>query len=274
MNLVTVVCQRDYANFNLQIESVGKFLKPCTHHIIINDDLTAESFINWQKKIEEAYYSAGHQIRFYNQENFIPLSGSGWQKQQVYKFLISKYINDDYLILDSKNFFIRPCSVEDWKNSIGSGFHETVLSEKWEEVSRYYAENFFNTDPLRRSLSVQTPFMFHKKYLDKLKNIDEAMRFFNSKDLNTLHSEFLFYSYLIEQPLPATGAKHKTFWKKSDINRDLFEILIEQYNLGFSVLGLHRNFLVSLNELEITKIDAFLEFLDLNFRFSRSKLYP
>jgi hypothetical protein len=271
MNLVTVVCEKDYIFFKLQVESILKFFEPCTHWVIINEDTPTEE--TWEKRVRDLYSTTVHQVKVLFLYDFMHLTGSGWQKQQALKFLISKYINNDYLILDSKNFFIRNSNTDNWKDAIGSGFHETITGSIWEEASNYYALNYFKTVPLHRCLSVQTPFMFHKSYLDKLDDVESAMRFFNSKDLKTLHSEFLFYSYLLDKPLPSTGEQHKTFWKNITPNNDLFETLIEEYNKGFLVFGLHRDFIRSLDKTKIMKIDQFFEFLGLQFRFTNVKLY-
>lgn len=262
MDLVTVTCKKDLQFFELQVKSTVKFLQPCTHWVIINEDDPAEAL----EKISKVYQNSQHQLKILTQKDFMPLQGSGWQKQQAYKLLVSKYINDDYLLLDSKNFFIRNCSTDHWKNTVGCGFLERVVDGPWEEASNYYARQL-NKDVLHRCLSVQTPFKIQKSILDKLDNIDSAIKRFNLKPLDTLHSEFLFYSYLLDRPLPQTGCLHKTLWKISHINGDLLDALKYEFERGWLCLGIHRDFLSSLHEMDLNKINEFLDYLDLNFKF-------
>ena len=104
MDLVTVTCDLDFNQMLLQAESISKFLKPCTHWVVINDQHIDKE--KWESALTPYYHN--HTLKLFTPNwNSIP-SDFGWAKQQAYKFVVSKYVNDDYLLLDSKNFFIKP----------------------------------------------------------------------------------------------------------------------------------------------------------------------
>ena len=53
MDLVTVVCNRDYQQMLLQAESIQKFLAPCKHWVIVNDEEPDVLF--WQENLSKYY---------------------------------------------------------------------------------------------------------------------------------------------------------------------------------------------------------------------------
>ena len=172
MDLVTVTCWRDHREMILQAESIQKFLKPCTHWVIINDlphilDDTKEF---WYKSLPEFY-------SYHNLKILVPEWDTDeyctWERQQMLKYWVYQFIKDDYLILDSKNFFIKDCSLEDWKNHLGCGLLQDYETEgKWMETSQFYAKPF-NSEIITNGYSVQTPFVFKKQVLEKIKNVDK-----------------------------------------------------------------------------------------------------
>ena len=114
MNLVTVTCLIDQPAMLVQAESIRKFLSPCTHYVIVNE--INPDLAKWRDLLQE-YYTNHILILL----RFTDYEGSGWHTQQTYKLLVGEHIDDDYLVLDSKNFFIKHCQLTEWEGRYGDG---------------------------------------------------------------------------------------------------------------------------------------------------------
>ena len=255
----------------LQAESIQQFVEPCTHWVIINDPVVVLS--EWETAL--SLYYTNHTLRLIaiDQSSYstwigeaFKVSNNGWQKQQLCKFLIYKSINDDYLILDSKNFFVKPCNINEWESITGCGFLEiyTAKGDTWLPTIEAYSK-YLNCPVNYTHLAMQTPFVFRKEILDKIDNFDIFLNWFN--DQESLPSEFILYSILTEKyqklnrPM-LSCAKHLTIWKKHN-----FEYFM-QVSLSYSkdhikVAGLHRGFLSELTEIEQFKIQTWISNLGL-----------
>lgn len=265
MDLVTVTCWRDHKEMILQAESIQKFLKPCTHWVIINDlphilDDTKEF---WYKSLPEFY--SDHNLKIlvpeWNTDEYCT-----WERQQMLKYWIYQFIKDDYLILDSKNFFIKDCSLEDWKNQLGCGLLQDYETEgKWMETSQFYAKPF-NSEIITNGYSVQTPFVFKKQVLEKIKNVDKFSKKWINKHLVTgvVPSEFLYYSYLDKENLKnyKPHAQHYTVWP--NVPETWEEILEISKSNTCKIFGMHRTTLENYSEVEKNQFKKFLT--DLGFQ--------
>jgi len=107
MHLVTVTCNKDLNDMLLQAESIRKFLEPCTHWVIVNDYSIDKK--QWIESLQPYYTKHKLKILF---PNYWATTLDGYAKQNLYKLLISNLLDDDYIILDSKNFFIKKCNTE------------------------------------------------------------------------------------------------------------------------------------------------------------------
>lgn len=277
LNIVTIVCDRDYEVFELQLESIIKFVYEFTHWIILNEEDNL-NFEKWKNLIEK-YYKDKNLYRIFILENFIEVKkcSDGWKRQQGLKLLISRYIENDYLILNSKNFFIRNSSHIEWKNSIGCG--SVSLASKLTDndypskQSLHNYSKYFNKKPLDIFLTTNTPFYIQKKYIDEHKITQEAIDILlNEKK----PSEFLFYSYLINDELlhdRIKNIKHKTFWHQ-DLAKDcnLLHDLLTAYAVNNNVIfGFHRQFLALIqDDSEIEEINFFLKHIGFNFRLNKN----
>jgi len=237
MYLATVTCLRDFDQMLLQAESIGKFVEPCTHVVVINDENPDLNF--WYKWLMPYYKN--HELLLYpavKVKSTHPKTlkeTSGWNSQQLHKFLIGLncyHINDDdYLILDSKNFFIKPTKLSEYENIIGSGLLDFVNKTPFKICNEYYAE-LFNVEPLEKILVTSTPFVI-KTTLIRQYTRESLEKIFlegeNSKGEPVHPSEFIFYSYLVKEYL-----------------QDMQEIVIglqfyknEIDNLAYHIHGLH-----------------------------------
>lgn len=207
MFLATITCIRDFHEMLLQAQSIEKYLEPCTHVVIINEninDSTIEVDINFWYKWLIPYYK-NHTLLIYPAQGIKHNSMynayySGWHTQQLHKLLIAYgdyYESDsDYLLLDSKNFFVKPAKLEDFKDVLGSGLvarHQNPFPE----ANQQYA-SLFNTQPLTDFLETSTPFVIKSELIRKF-TPDTLARIFLEPKHNV--SEFLFYSYLVREEI-------------------------------------------------------------------------
>ena len=252
MYLATVTCHRDFQQMLLQAESIGKFLEPCTHVILINEDEPNIEF--WYKWLTPYYRN--HNLVIIPKfpiKRFHSVTGDkmyGWATQQLQKFLIGIIYNrdEDYILLDSKNFFVKPTKLSDFQDILGSGKLIDIKEGVFEHTNNYYA-NYFNVNPLSKSLSWTTPFVIQPKYLSRFTESqleDVLLHGTNLTGPKLGHSimpcEFLFYSYLIDD-LPSTNNSihtHRIIWEH-DINS--LEYMLYQNNSDVKVYGFCRKLL-------------------------------
>jgi hypothetical protein len=262
MDLVTVTCDLDFNQMLLQAESISKFLKPCTHWVVINDQHIDKE--KWESALTPYYHN--HTLKLVTPNwNSIP-SDFGWAKQQAYKFVISKYVNDDYLLLDSKNFFIKPTDINEWTTIQGCGISEHLLAKgnKWIPTVQTYASKL-NVNPSTTITCMQTPYVFKIEEIKKLGDIDLFAEWFLTQPITP--SEFIFYSHLINyknnnQPV----YKHITLWPRSDeITKSKLNYIT--VNQDIKVFGLHRSYLKKLNFEQINIINSWLAELGLANKF-------
>lgn len=260
MQLVTVTCELDLKPTLLQAESIQKYFQPCTHYIVINDkDPDMEM---WDKLLSPYYTNHKLVLLKCNWEKY-PVSWQpgridpydGWHSQQVIKYELYKTIQDDYLILDAKNFFVKPTTFKLWNNIIGCGqlldVAKNIKFSKdsvWRKTYEMYSQEY-NVNPTH-VLQMDTPFVFRKKHLDKIKDYDKFLTNFNNTTI--MPSEFMLYTFLAYEDLHnMTSFKaHSTVWPWAK-------------NLRFPenehVFGYHRRFLEKLPRHDIEKINNFLK---------------
>ena len=243
MDLVTVTCERDLEQMLLQAESIQKYLDPCTHWVIINDQTNSKWL--WSRRLKK-YYTK-HRLNILT-PNYIKMIGDDWDKQQAYKLLISKYVTDDYVVLDSKNFFIKPTNINEWRNILGSGVKQKIVNcETWGSTSKLYSEKL-NKESIPFCLSLQTPFVIKLDYIKKLGNIEDFIQWFDQTSQKIMHSEFLLYSYLVDEYIwkHKKNNNHITLWPSDpELSRDYLSNIDRS---DVKVFGFHRLYLEKIRD--------------------------
>lgn len=249
----------------LQAESIQKFLDPCTHWVIINDipKILNNTKNFWYDTLPQFY--ANHNLKILIPEWDRP-EYCTWKRQQMLKFWIFKFIKDDYLILDSKNFFIKECSVDEWKDQTGCGILQDYKAEgKWMETSEFYARQFGN-EVITQGHSIHTPFVFKKQVLEKIEDIDVFCKEWIDSQLenNIMPSEFLYYTYLDKENLKnfKNLYHHYTVWPGAQNTWEQILETIQQDN--YKVFGMHFKVLDAYTEEQRNNYKKLL--LDLGFQ--------
>lgn len=268
MYLATVTCYRDFPQLLLQAESIQKFVEPCKHVIIVNqDNPDIDFYYRWLKP----YYTKHELVVMPKLDYYYPVKGLQndskllgsaleWRIQQLQKLLLAYEFDDDYILLDSKNFFVKSTILMPWKFVYGSG-------------SIHCTPNTFGADVYRKLLNVTdntllapaTPFKIDRELLtSRCKKSELGYFLFAPEFEGSITSEFIFYSVLINDKLtefdnwPILGLSN-VLWE-NDID-DLPDKLNRIVDSGVYISGFHRNLLGKIDAKQLSMINSWLKFV-------------
>lgn len=264
-HLVTVTCNRDKEQMLLQAESIQLFLEPCTHWVIVNEpDLVIDRH-EWHSLL--APYYTKHRLNI-----IVPPMKyqhlSGYQTQMLYKLWIYTLIKADYLILDSKNFFVNPCYLKDWARQEGSGHWWDLTPNK--EVATFNLEGVVEKYYEKLDLPVDyvqfapvTPFVCRKEILESYMK-DGKLENILLDDLTP--SEFIYYSILFKNKNPNEqceyDSKYLCKFFAAEIEWD------STFEFGDSkIASVHRSFFNQYPDAK-TELNSVLAGLGFKFRFT------
>jgi len=289
-NLVTVTCNRDFHNMILQAESIQKFVEPCTHWIVINefDNLDIDK---WDNTLKPYYTSHQYKILTPNDFEIKSLTHGEWHSQQFFKIAIANIINEDYLILDTKCFFIKPVSLDEWDSTMGSGvlhkFGESIDGPPWEDISQHYAKKL-NTTPITHFL-FNVPFKINIDILKNynMKNLiddlyptkDEEQSYFELTGKKLFPSEFILYSYLARDSFHLHNTKPRSssyivpaHLKNKNDNEILVEIIRKtasaEPDKNITSFAFHPLIFNSLSNQHIQYINHWLSKMNFSYQFT------
>ena len=220
MEILTVTCERDLPDMLLQVASINKFVQaPCVHRVVIEDG--SRSYDEWND-ILSPYYTTHELILHWCERpdldfshEFTPyrhrpgaksgVGGLGWRHQQILKMKYTAEFAKDtsVLVLDSKNFFVRPTNLDDWPVKHGNGeflsFKE--IEGAWElETIKNWAYYLRDTHGLKIpenfAMILETPFTWQTEIVQKIwKNYDVTGMFLNPSVIP--NSEFHMYFFFV-----------------------------------------------------------------------------
>lgn len=266
--IVTVTCKNDFTSMLRQAESIQKFVEPCEHLVIIEDENFDKRF--WIKHLSKYYTNHKLVLKSYN--HFLRIPQSGWVRQQALKLLAALDCPDEYLILDTKDFFIRPCKLADWNGFLGSNDIEDIdyyfdipsPTKKWRLKTAIAYSEYFNTELLTRIFNPITPFVIDARYIDKNyihNHIDWFLGCFKDDAC-----EFIFYTY-IARDLIQEFKQHKfKSVKLCDAPSMLsnFDAYVKQglekasNDENVIVVAIHRDIILNLNEEQKSYINGWI----------------
>lgn len=234
--LVIVACVKDKWKFEMLIRSMFAFLKPCPVIIIYNEqDKKYKEWLEWFTPLKEKL------LKNFNVQTFkardlvdIPLIEyariNGWTSQQVFKILAHQKVKTpEYVILDSKNFFMKHCSLDDILRSTPHGYWTL---QDVTEFTKYVCDYFDMSYPghhLKLRANV-TPYIIQtrvaKRLVKKWKDNTDFFRWFVEAAMMPQNgpAEFILYELyelktrqriVDEMPNPHILSSYATLW---DIN--------------------------------------------------------
>jgi hypothetical protein len=283
-SIVTITRLTDIEQVKLQLNSIELFIvDPITHYIIIQDlsDLTF-----WNSHLNNIYTK--HTLKIL--PTMLPASEyhsterCGYRNQQLLKLLAHALIDDEkYLVLDSKNFFIRHQSLKDWPTNDGRPIIQDVIADGDRQEWIDAVAEYIGVPKISKTYEILTPFVMHKKIAKKCCEYDIVMMFNEmSKPLGYWDSEFLFYSLiaksffnkitdndLIGQP---DLTKADTYYLTTD---DLTQKKLDMIHSvpGNLCSAVHRNVIPDMSETQKNVLINWLISKGFNPEFSKSFLY-
>jgi hypothetical protein len=121
MKIFILACLRDFELFELQCKSIKKYLNIDEINIVINepDDCLEKFYSLYEQKIKPIF-QVTHTINLiektkYLPENKVSKGYKGWITQQILK--MSCLDDNHYIVLDTKNIFIRPTNISEFVNA-------------------------------------------------------------------------------------------------------------------------------------------------------------
>lgn len=293
MYLATVTCNRDFQQMLLQAESIEKFVEPCTHIIIINEDKPDLDF--WYRWLKPYYKNHKLEIipriTYHYPTSFLgtgisqspsgDASSNGWRTQQLQKLLLAYEFEDDYLLLDSKNFFTKKTNINEWNNIIGSGvFLKIGDGNSFDNSCKIYSDLL--EKPVDQWLRPQTPFKVARDSLIKKCSRSElAYLLFYPEFNGSPATEGIFYSHFVKDEIDEflktynpDDKKYLTIWihNRPEIARLLFDISLSD---KIKIAAVHRELLAKLDEKELEIINFWLASDNPKFGLGlKNKIYP
>jgi len=287
MYLATVTCNRDFQQMLLQAESIQRFLHPCKHVIIINEEYADIDF--WNKWLQPYYKN--HELliipKIYHEYPIIQLGPrdrygdlnknyQNWTSHQLQKMLLAYHFDDDYLLLDSKNFFIKETSISEWDNVIGNNnFQEFEEVINCNTTYKKYAELFGRE--IEYFISPYTPFKIKREPLTSKCSLSElAYKLFYPIFHSLPIYEGIFYSFFVEDEINKQHAinqveglqRDSIIWEHSnDLILKLNKIILHP---DIKVMGIHRDVLSAITEHELKIINVIIN----RMLALTNKIYP
>ena len=294
MDLVTVTCNRDFQHMLLQAESIQKFLEPCTHWIVINEyeDLDVD---RWHDALSKFYINHKYNILTPNDFGISMLPLPGWHTQQYFKLAISTFTNEDYIIMDTKGFFIKPTTLNYWKNTMGSGvlhkFRESIETpsweDNWEDISTYYATKFNTTaltyflfsPPFKIDIDIIKTYDMKNLLSDLYPTKEEAKSYFELTGKHRYPSEFILYSYLardyFDRHVPVKNSflnispKHLSGKNETQILQEILQKMVSaDANNNITSFSIHPLIFDRVTDNHINYINKWLTKKGFNFQFN------
>lgn len=251
-HIVTVTCDRDFDMMLMQAQSIDKFLLDrSTHWVVIQT--SSKPIQEWVDALSP-YYTGPCQLRFFDtrsykktlSENLLTPGHKNWIDQQMLKLLIVDRIDSDsYLVLDTKNFFIKPTRLSESPQHEGNAFIDERQKQyrywpDWiellENITGKKPTHFWEpTTPFRMKTSIVKEILNNHPKLELLfdyvhngltipAGISEFIlyRFYSNFDFNTSVKSFSF-----------------TFWGNYTI--EMFRSCLTDNNI--KIIGFHRFFI-------------------------------
>ena len=160
-DIVTVVWLEDLNQVKMQSHSIDLFITdPITHWIIVQDRSDCDFWVNELNKFYTRHELKVIPTLLSDSEYDRPDRG-GYTNQMILKLMVSTLINNErYLVLDSKNFFVKQQSLSDWPTLDGRPIvrkseYEAILRKNWLDSISGYLE----LDRTEYIYEILTPFV-------------------------------------------------------------------------------------------------------------------
>jgi hypothetical protein len=238
MNFVTVTCSTDFDAMLLQASSLEFVIDNIIHFVIIQDSKI--ELKQWKSALSP-YYNRHVLVLI---QNDLTLRCDGWRQQQILKLEIAKKINTkNYLVLDSKNFFIKPFNLTDWDVPHGNGslFLYYKNNKKRIDIDIFLEKvcKKFNKEIPKLHIDYMTPYKLNTGIVNTIIDTDYQSLFFEYE----LQSEFALYNMFLPNSEIIKCNKGK-----NQLVLNYFKALPTEIHKTTFVLGIHRRLIIEENK--------------------------
>lgn len=284
--LVVVTCYRDLKPLHVMFRSIKKYLEPSNIVIVVNEHHDMK-WLTWYDRT--SVLLSKHNVKVVYREDFIDsslnklnLKLDGWWLQAILKLTASSVVDtDEYVLLDSKNFFIRPTSLEKIKRRFGTD----VFTDIGWDIGWISAVTSRLSNPLINLLSPdykllldssETPYIINTSHARQLVKhfggLHDFVKWYLTVCYNTFAcrlatppedkrrvfvSEFYLYELFcsLELGVKHIGEVEKNSWvlwnkKYAQIPKEPIDQIPESIHVG----GIHRDYINESTKLEIDSI--------------------
>lgn len=187
---------------------------------------------------------------------------NGYNRQQLLKLIVSKEIKSDYLILDSKDFFIKEPDYNYWDTCVASERIVEFCNLDYDQkiwIAKYF--DYFSVDIPKYFYNSLTPYKIKYEIVKQLTDKDLKW-FFNQKDMY----EFLFYNVLLwkhkmYKKLSSSNLKNMSFYNPRPFIRFPFQ------NKYLDIISVHRHFTNTMNDQLRCDLNNFLKHIGLDTKY-------
>ena len=264
LDIVTVTCKKDQLDMIRLAKSIDKCLDGERHWVIVND-VTRNNLPfdtkNWYDLLSPLYVN--------NELRIIPVPFShkngGYMTQQLCKLWIWQLIQADYMILDSKSFFLKPCDItKDWNHIKGGcgyiGDYDKFYNGKFIKTIETYSEKL-KLETNFKQLAMGVPFIFKHDVMKSADNWDDLLEFFHAEENcepNVVPSEFLFYSILSKNPEHSASVPRHHLLMPEHSWADWEHALTAWKKPEILVGSIHRGWMSKLTQSELATVNTWL----------------
>lgn len=294
--LVIVTCVKDKWKLEMLVRSMFAFLESCPVVIIYNEqDKKYKEWLEWFNPLKDKL------LKRFNVQTFkardlvdIPIleysRTNGWASQQVLKILAyQKVKTSEYVIVDSKNFFMKKCSLNDILRSAPHGFWTL---EGVTEFTKYVCDYFDMLYP-GHSLKLRanvTPYIMQtrvaKRLIRKWDSKEDFYRWFVEAAKMPQHSpaEFVLYELyelktrqrvIDDRPIPHIPSSYATLWdisfRGNPTIKEAAEWVKSMRDGGVYVSGIHSSIHWMLN---LDDVKTILKVLDCEYILPQTVTCP
>jgi hypothetical protein len=243
-HLVTVTCLRDLAQVKTLSKSIQLYASvPCTHWVFVNEPDPDRQL--WLSELEP--FHDKHALNLIFTCDHTRYQIDPWISQQIWKIRAVEWVQDDYIIFDSKNFFVRETDFIDWHygSNYISIYDDTNSNDYWKTTLDYYSQ-VLGKEKLTQSFTVETPFTVRYDVVKAVRDrIIEDSTFLYTKLPDPGCSEFLLYSFFHRDLGYQFVANNKSeiLWPGEDTDFKVLRFLYKVVNPHILVSGIHRTWI-------------------------------
>jgi hypothetical protein len=306
MDIVTLTCNRDIRQTIIQAESIQNFVKPCRHWVVVNQYQPTESLKQRWRNYLKPFYKKHKLVLVFPQDlqtyntsyeplldhqgygNTGPLRNSSYWLGFKYQFTIAEQVQDDYLCLNAKNFFIKPCNTADLRSIIGNSWPVTYPDDIGDQELKQWTKGlheiskFFNEPVPDYLLSIQAPSVVnYSKLKERIADFQKYANWWDEMS-DLAHStgmhfaDWHFYSFVIRDLIHPDQRKDVFYWGNWPSTYDFYKSDYAQWkyaltNPSLKITMFHRLFLEKCTNFELELLNVWMR--ELGFKTRVKKLH-